>query len=488
MNMSTLASDALNPNSQTPALPLPVNQATVSPVQTRKLPLVRAYTGLQLVRDPLQFLKAQRAQKGDIYTLDLGLLKLVMLHHPDQVQRVLIDKAPNYSKAGPMWDSIRTLLGNGLPVSEGSFWKQQRRMMQPHFHRAKLAALTDLMVSAIDDSLQEWDRLAEKQTPFNVEGSTAAITMQVIVRTMFGTGLSAEQTAKVNHLFPYMVDFLFKGLLTQSLPSWLPIPGKRQYRNAIAELDKIVLALVEQKRQEVAQNPDNASPDLLSTLIQMMDPEEGHKMSDQQLRDEAVSLFLAGYETTSTALSWGLYELTRRPDVVAKLQAEVDQQLQGRKPTFADLRGLPYTKMVLQELMRLYPPVWWMSRTAVQADEIDGFQVKAGSEVVPLTYLVHRHPDFWPDPERFDPERFTPEACAQRHHCAWIPFGMGQRQCIGKEFAMMEGQLILAQLLQRFDVSAVSSRPAIPKATTVLKSRNGIWLKLSKRTADSSAA
>lgn len=461
----------MNTNSTTELLPQSLTRVPAPPY-------VRAWaTALpHIVRDTLGFLKSTRARVGDLYTLDLGLVKAVVLNHPHHAQRVLIDRAVNYTKGGPLWASIRTLLGNGLPVSEGDFWKQQRRMMQPHFHRTRLAALTELMVEAIQEGLTPWHALATSGEAFNVETMTSPITMKVIVKTMFGTGLSSDETAHVNRLFPFIVDYLFQGILTQSFPAWMPVPGRRAYQRALKEMDEIVLGLVERRRQA-----SDESPDLLTTLIQMIDPEGGQQMSNQQLRDEAVSLFLAGYETTSTALSWGLYELTRHPDVVARLQAEVDAQLGGRVPTFADLRNLTYTRQVLQEILRLYPPAWWNSRTAVEADEIDGFRIPAGAQVVPMTYMIHRHPDFWPEPDTFDPERFTPEASARRHHCAWIPFGVGQRQCIGKEFAMMEGQLILAQVMQRYDIRAMSSRPAIPKATTVLKSRDGIWLRLSHR-------
>lgn len=452
---------------------IPMTRTLPMPPKVRGLPLGGAL--LQLAQDPFKFFQEARVTYGDIYTLDLGMVQVVMLNHPQHAQHTLIDHAANYTKGGAMWDSIRTLLGNGLPVSEGNFWRRQRRMIQPNFHRTKLAALTDLMVEAIDEGLADWDAKATGQ-PINIEMACSPITMKVITRTMFGTGLDEHEAQVVSEQFPFVLDYIFKGLITQALPRWLPVPGRRKYQQALADIDQVVLQVIARRRQEKSE-----ATDLVTTLLQMVDDETGEGMTNQQLRDEAVSMFLAGYETTATAMSWGLELLTHHPEVLQKLRTEIDTQLGNRTPIFDDLPNLPYTRMVVMELLRLFPPAWWLTRTAVDDDVIDGYHIPAGTMVGDLFYMMHRHPDFWPEPERFDPERFSPAQSAHRHHCAWIPFGAGQRQCIGKDFALMEGQLLLARVLQRYDLAMVPGRAARPKATTVLKSQSGIWLSLKQR-------
>ncbi|HUM69639.1 MAG TPA: cytochrome P450, partial [Chloroflexota bacterium] len=220
---------------------------------------------------------------------------------------------------------------------------------------------------------------------------------------------------------------------------------------------------------------------LLAMLLDVVDEETGEGMTDQQLRDEVATLFLAGYETTSLALSWALHHLMQHPEMMTKMQAEVDSVLNGRQPTLADLPQLPYTRMVLQEAMRLQPPSYWLPRTAVADDEIDGYHISAGTQVVSLTYMYHRHPEHWENPEQFDPERFTPERSANRHRYAWIPFGAGQRLCIGRDFAMMEGQLALAMVAQRFNMTAVPDHEVKPMLSSTMRPKNGVMVTLEKR-------
>jgi len=204
-------------------------------------------------------------------------------------------------------------------------------------------------------------------------------------------------------------------------------------------------------------------------------------MDDQQIRDEIATLFLAGYETTSITLSWAMYYLGQNPEMMAKLQAEVDEALAARQPTVADLRNLPYTRMVVEESMRLRPPSYWLPRTAAEDDEIDGYRIPAGTNVVSLTYMYHHHPEQWKNADEFDPERFTPENSARRHKFAFIPFGAGQRMCIGRDFAMMEGQLALAMVMQRFKVTAVPGHITKPQLSSTLRPKGGVMVTLAKR-------
>ena len=452
-----------------------IHTPPLSAPKTAGLPLVGALPAL--IKGQLDFFLEARARYGDIYTLDLGLTQLLVLNQPRHAQHILRDNARNYRKGGAMWDSVRSLVGNGLVVSEDDFWLRQRRMMQPQFHRKRLAALTELMVSAIDAELAGWATSATT-APFDMLLPLSRITMRVIARTMFGTGLSQRETDMFAAEMAFALDYIFKAMLTHSLPKWLPIPGARRYEQALRNIDAALFDVIARTRQ-AGDDADN----LIAMLLQLVDAETGEQMTDQQLRDEAITIFLAGFETTSLALSWAYDLLPRHPQVLARLKAEVDAVLGSRLPTFADLPALPYTSMVVQETMRLRPPAWWIPRTAAEADEIDGVAIAAGANVVVLTYAVHQHPDHWEHPERFDPERFSAERSANRHKFAWLPFGAGQRQCIGKDFAMMEAQLILAMITQRYEVSSVPGRMAVPRLSTTLKPKDSMFVNLAPRGA-----
>lgn len=442
--------------------------------KTSSLPLIGSLP--QLLRDPFGYVSHARETHGDIYWLNLGLINVVVLNQPRHAQYVLRDNAANFRKGGPMWDAVRGMLGNGLVVSEGDFWLRQRRMMQPQFHRQRLAALQTLMVEAMAEALDSWEAAADRVTPFNLTPAFNRLTMKVIVRTLFGTGLTAQEMDDTAEAMTYALDYLMRAILVEPLPRWLPVPGRKKYQQALARFDEIVYGIIAQCRAG-----ELADDHLLAMLLDVVDEETGEGMTDQQLRDEVATLFLAGYETTSLALSWAFHHLMQQPEMMVRLQAEVDSALDGRQPALADLPQLPYTRMVLQEAMRLQPPSYWLPRTAVADDEIDGYHIPAGTQVVSLTYMYHRHPEHWENPAQFDPERFTPERSANRHRYAWIPFGAGQRLCIGRDFAMMEGQLALAMVAQRYTMTAVPDHDVKPMLSSTLRPKNGVMVTLEKR-------
>jgi cytochrome P450 len=429
-----------------------------------------------LLRDPFGFLVRTWQDQGDIFTLNLGFTKLTVLNHPRHAQHILRDQVQKYDKGGPLWDATRSLLGNGLVVSSGDFWLRQRRLMQPQFHRQRLASLTLLMVEAIDEALAAWETSAASGQPFNLLTGFNRLTMRVVIKTLFGSTLAPEVMDEVAQLLTFALDYLLVEGSTNTLPAWLPIPGRRRYQKTLARFDEIVYGVIRTSRQ--GNGPDDH---LLGLLLNTIDEATGERMDDRQLRDEVATLFLAGYETTSLTLSWALHLLTQHPAAMQKLRAEVDHVLAGRQPNVTDLPNLPYNRMVIQEAMRLRPPSFWLPRTAVADDEIDGYRIPAGHMVVTLTYTQHRHPEFWPDAERFDPERFTAENSAGRHHFAWVPFGAGQRQCIGRDFALMEAQLVLAILMQRYIVTAPAAQTIQPAFTSTLRPKGGIIVHLAKR-------
>lgn len=431
-----------------------------------------------LLTQRLDRLERLQQQHGDIFTLNLGFTKVTVLCHPRHAQHVLRDHARIYSKANPLWDAIRGLIGNGLPTSEGDFWLRQRRMMQPHFHRERLTAMVRLMIHAIDEELVSWEQYERSGRPIDLFREMTVITMRVIVRTMFGSQLGQQTADMVGKEMGFALDYMMLGMLTQKLPKWFPVPGRKRFTEAVQRIDRALFDIIDQRKRD----PNREGGELLSMMLDAVDTETQQRMTAQELRDEAVALFLAGYETTSSALSFAFDHLRTQPQSMKKLEQEILSVLQGREPEMSDLRRLPYTLAVIQEALRLHGPVFWIPRTAEQDDVIDGYRIPNGQEVAIMVHTIHRHPQQWSRPHTFDPERFSPDLVATRHPLAWIPFGAGQRICIGKEFALMEGQLILARILSRYEVIASGSHPVSAHIGTTLRPKDGVWVTLRKRT------
>ncbi|MCA9706976.1 MAG: cytochrome P450, partial [Myxococcales bacterium] len=377
------------------------------------LPLVGALP--RFLHDPLETLRRAR-EAGDVCRLSLGFIETVTLHHADHVDHVLRAHHRNYVKGGPFWAAIRDLLGEGLPVSEGETWRLHRRMMQPQFHRQRLAGLGTLIVEALDEAL-EWHDVDDTWRTVDVGARMPHLTMNVASAALFGQRTSPRRARVVAEELDYTQHHTFRAIVTHRVPRWVPMPGRRRFQQALGTIHEEVGHIIEQRRQAAG-----SGDDLLGLLIDATDEESGQGLTDAQLLDETVSLFLAGYETTSTALQWCLSLLGQHPEVWGRLREECDAVLWGREPRAEDLRALRYARQVVQEALRLFPPAWWLPRTAVEDDEIGGYPIPAGTTVAPVMFTVHRHPALWTDPERFDPERFDPARSAGRHPLAWCPF------------------------------------------------------------------
>ncbi len=404
----------------------------------------------ELARDILGTYRAA-AQYGDLVELNMGLRKAFLVSHPDYIKHVLQDNYKNYTK-GEQMDVIRPLLGNGLFLSEGEFWFQQRKLMQPAFYRPALAGLTDVMTGATQMVLDRW-QTATPGKPVDMLFEMRQITQTVIVQAMFSTSINREETDAAGNALDYALRTLIeRSIMPFSAPEWLPTAKNRRLRAAMETLDRLVYRFIEKRRQKIAQSEDgfDSTGDLLSMLLNARYEDTGEGMSDQQLRDEVMTMFLAGHETTATTLSWVWILLDQHPEVQAKLHEELDRVLGGRIPRFDDLSNLPYTRMILQETLRVYPPVWMTARQAINEDVIGGYYIPKGSFLMLAFFLLHDDPRFWENPRQFDPKRFSEEQSAERPRFAYLPFGRGPRVCIGEHFALMEAQLVLAMISQRY--------------------------------------
>ena len=448
------------------------------PPATKGYPLIGSFPNI--LNDMVGYLLECHKTFGDIFSLDLGLTKAIMVCHPDYVQYVLRDNFRNFDKSGSFWKASRVITGEGLITIDGDNWLKRRRLMQPHFHRKRLESLTNLMVEAVDEGMVEWEEYERKGEVLDMPSAFYNITMRVIGKTMFGTALNADEIEEVAEDMGYILDYMILGLVTFALPNWMPLPGMRRYLQAKQKVDDALQKVIERCRYKPLEERD----DLISMLIEMLDSnEDGESLTLEEFEDETRTLFLAGYETTSVALIWAIHHIVQQPKVYRKLQNEIDLVLGDEVVEMKHLRQLKYTRMVCMETLRHTPPGWWVPRTVVEDDEIGGYQIPAGSTLICLNLASHRHPDFWEEPHKFDPERFEPERYAKQHRFAWTPFGAGQRQCIGKEMALMEMTIVLAMMMQRYDFTAKPGHVVEQRITTTLKPSNSVLMQLEKRSA-----
>lgn len=425
------------------------------------------------VRDPLGTLRRAGAH-GDMTRLDLGFGRVLLLHRPEHADHVLREHRRNYGKQGPFWDGVRGLLGGGLPSAEGELWLVHRRLMQPQFLRRRIALLAPLVVAAIDRSIR-WPDVGTQWTTLDLGARMPHIAMNVASAAMFGLRTSRDSATQMQRDFDFALAYMFRAMLGSALPPSIPIPGVRRFRRAVDSIRATIERTIEARRRGATEGDD-----LLSGLLAATDAQTGTTLTHEALRDELVSLFVAGYETTASGLSWSLHNLVEHPQQLARLRDAVDEALDGDRPTHADLPALDPARRVMAEALRLCPPAWWLPRCAAAHDQIGSTPIEAGALVAPCVYTIHRHPDHWPDPERFDPDRHTAAQQQQRHPLAWLPFGAGPRRCIGEALAMMEATFTLAMLVQRYEFGSVGHRTT-PKLGTVIAPRGGVAVRIRRR-------
>ena len=416
-------------------------------------------------RDPLAFLsRIARDYPGDVVRFRPGPRDVYLVKHPDLIKDVLVTRQHDFSKSrGLEWAKL--FLGEGLLTSEGEFHTRQRRLAQPAFHRQRIGAYADDMVRRTSRAREGWSA----GQVLDVDGEMMRLTLAVVSSSLFGTDVAAsadevrEDLASIIALFPRFSLPLF-GLIQK-----LPLPSNVRFDRAVARLDALVYRLIAERQRDGGDHGD-----LLSMLLLARDEEGGGRMTDRQLRDEVITLLLAGHETTANALTWTWYLLSQNEEVDACWRDELRRVLGGRAPTFEDLPALPYTEMVLAESMRLFPPAWGMGRRALRDVTLGGFAVRKGAILALSPFIVHRDERFWPEPHRFDPGRFTAEAKAARPRFAYFPFGAGARSCIGEPFAWMEGVLLLATIGQRWRLRLLPGHPVELQAFMTLRPRHGM--------------
>ncbi|HKO94407.1 MAG TPA: cytochrome P450 [Polyangiaceae bacterium] len=452
-----------------PEQALPVLPPGPPRVSNNPLSLLRYASALS--RDPIEFQGKRFAAYGDTYTSHVGAISMLVTRDPDLAVRVLVEDAANYQKpvAGIGAAQLRRLLGNGLVSSNGDFWKEQRRQIQPAFAAQHIRGYAATMV----DYAARWVRRWPQPAQLDVSAEMMGLTLQIVARVLMGRHVHSaeEETPRLMRAFRSSV-----GGLSAVLPAWLPYPPRWREQRATRALRAMLDELIEAHRRGDAAVESDC---LLAVLSKSL--EQPGAMSRAQLRDEALTLFFAGHETTSHSLSWTLYLLSQHPEVRSRLEQEVDEVLGGRLPTYEDAARLVYTGQVLQESMRLFPPAFALLREARAEGTLGRWRLPAGAHVLLAVYHMHHDPRYHAEPERFLPERFAPEAAARMHPGAYLPFGAGTRVCIGKRFAQLEATLLLATLCQSLRFELVQPHPPARAADITLAPRGGLRMRVQPR-------
>ncbi|MDQ2975969.1 MAG: cytochrome P450 [Acidobacteriota bacterium] len=422
-------------------------------------------------RDTLGFIERCR-DYGDVVRMRFLYLTVHFLYNPDDIEYVLSTNAKNFIKSRSLRSPFfRRLVGNGLLTSEGEEWKRQRRLAQPAFHRQRISAYGDVMVEYATRMISSW-RNGEQR---DIHRDMMRLTLEIVVKTLFNADVSGDAD-KVGQVLSQMVKpFASQATVKWILDNRLPTPAHRRFNQAAREIDEIVYRIIAERR---ASSHDQG--DLLSMLLAAHD-EDGSQMTNRQLRDEVMTLFLAGHETTALTLSWAWYLLAQNPEVEKKFHSELDEVLQGRQPTMADMPNLKYTEMIAKESMRLYPPAYGVGRETIDECEIGGYRVPAKSQVFMFQWATQRDARFFEEPHRFCPERWTDDFSNALPKYAYFPFGGGPRLCIGNYFAMMEVVLLLASIGPRFKFSLLPGHPVSLLPAMSLRPKDGITVLVKDR-------
>jgi len=425
---------------------------------------------IELVSDPLEFLTRCAHEYGDIARYRVVQVTSFLLNHPDYIKYVLVDNRRNFVK-GRVLRANRLLLGNGLTTSEGDFWLQQRRLVQPAFHHQRVEAYGRIMVDYAERLIANWrnDDVCDIHLEMN------RLAQEIAAKTLFDADI-ADEAEEISHAFKICLEqFQRRSRTAFLIPTTFPTPDNLRLRRAVQSLDEIIYRMIRERRAR----PDDCG-DLLSILLQA-NAADGGSMSDRQLRDEVMTLFLAGHDPIGAALAWTWYLLAQHPLVEEKLTAELSAALAGRAPSVEDLPQLRYTEMVMKEVLRLYPPVWSLVRTAVQDCEIGGYRVRAGNSVALSQWVMHRDARYFDSPHEFKPERWAAENIRSLPKFAYFPFGGGPRSCVGESFAMMELCLIVAMIASRFHFTLVSEQAVELLPSIILHPKEEIRVQLKHR-------
>jgi enediyne biosynthesis protein E7 len=427
-------------------------------------------------RSVIQTLMDGWRQYGDVVEYR-GPLSVIAITHPDHVQYILRDNAANFRHPDFEINKLKPTFRNGLVTSQGEFWSRQRKLMQPVFHRDLIDSFAGMMAETTAATLDRWESLGADERVLDMRVAMQRLTLNILTKASFTVDWATEAEQIIEAVTIANEHTNRRLLAPIDLPEWAPLPSVRRFVETRKAVDDVVYSLIAERRRD-----GRAREDLLSLLMAARDDHDVG-MSDEELHDELISLIFAGHETVSVCLTWTWYLLSQDAEVTRRLRAEVDEVLGGRTPTLDDVKRMQYTWQVLQEALRLYPPIWLIPRTPLEDDEIDGYRLRAGTRTMLFVcpYVTHRHTDFYDNPEAFDPDRVAPAVTGNWHRFQYLPFGGGPRKCLGHEFAMLEMTIIVAMIMQRFRLELVPDHPVEPIPMVTLRPRYGMPMSINPR-------
>jgi cytochrome P450 len=424
-----------------------------------------------IARDPLGLLMRCLHEHGDVVRIRMPGMEWFLVSHPDHVKHVLVDHFRNYPR-GRSYDQFRLLVGDAIVTTDGDAWRPLRRVAQPAFHRDSVSGMAGMMTRCAGDMIDRWAKRLAPGQPFDVAAELHQLTLRIIGHALFSTDLQAESTRGLSEAVGVALEYSAGSTNPFRLPSSVPTPANRRFAKAMRLFERTVLDMLAQRREA-----DEHPADLMSMLLDAVDPETGEGLSHLQIRNEVLSYLLAGHETTATTLTWLCYLLSLHPHVARRMDEELARELDGRPPTVEVLDRLVYTERVILETLRLYPAAYMLTREVASEDRIGGFTIPAKSWILLSPYVTHRRHDVWENPEGFDPDRFTPENAAGRHTCAYYPFFAGPHKCIGMGLSLMETKLVLATLRQRCSLDLLAGFVPEVEPQVTLRSRNGLMVR-----------
>jgi cytochrome P450 len=421
--------------------------------------------------NPVQFARQMSDEYGGFVRNKFGMIEIYQIADPELAHEVLVERATEFYKGNIMYRVLRPFLGNGLLTSEGDFWKRQRKLAQPAFHYKRIASYADTMTQHTHALLKTW-QIGETRM---IDREMMKVTLSIVNKTLFNVDISAEAD-RIGDAMNVILHAANENMnAVVALPAWIPTPKRYHQKRMIAQLDALIQQFISERRATKADNGD-----LLSMLLLAQD-EDGQGMDDKQLRDEVMTMFLAGHETTANALMWTFYLLSQHSDIKQRLYAEIDRVLGDRTATLQDLAQMPYLEMVLKESMRLYPPVAALSRSPYADLQISGYTLPKDATMQISIYALHRSTRYWQNPDTYDPERFSAENEANIPRYAYLPFGGGPRVCIGNQFSMMEAKLLLVTIMQHVDLELVPNHQVIPEQLLTLRAKNSLPMVIKQR-------
>jgi len=425
-------------------------------------------SALELIKDPTGFLGKNLKEYGDLVYFKLGPKNTYQINKPEYIKHILQDNNKNYTKSVE-YDHLKLMLGQGLVTSEGEFWRRQRRIAQPAFHKKEISTLAETMTVTTAKMIDNWTHISRNGESIDVANEMMMLTLEIVGKTLLSKDVSHD-AGRLGPAISYVIEWANNRIMNPfNWPPKFPIPKNNKFWKSKELLDDVIYGIIEERRESSGDYHD-----LLQMLMDARDEETGEGMTNEQLRDEAMTIFLAGHETTANALAWLCYLLAENPDETEKIANEIKEVLGERTPTAGDVRNLKYTSQAIEEGMRLYPPAWIFGRKSKEADKLGEYEIPGGSDIMICSYILQRSPEFWEDPEKFDPERFSEENSKARPRYHYFPFGGGQRFCIGNNFAMMEMILIVVMVIQKFRLKLVPGHIVERNHLVTLRPKYGI--------------